>query len=54
LVSVGFASSKSDARRSLDEGAVKIDGEKISENIIPDKDSFVLQKGKRYFILVQR
>jgi tyrosyl-tRNA synthetase len=54
LVVTGLASSKSDARRSLDEGAVKVDGEKISENIIPDKDSFVLQKGKRYFVRVQR
>jgi len=54
LVSIGFATSKSDARRSLDEGAVKVDGEKITENTIPRKDSFVLQKGKRYFIRIQR
>lgn len=54
LVSVGFASSKSDARRSLDEGAVKIDGEKVTTPILPEKDSFVLQKGKRYFVRVER
>lgn len=54
LVATGLASSKSDARRSLDEGAVKVDGEKIAENAIPDKDVFVLQKGKRYFFRVQR
>lgn len=54
LVVAGLASSKSDARRSLDEGAVKVDGEKVTENTIPDKDSFVLQKGKRYFVRVQR
>jgi tyrosyl-tRNA synthetase len=54
LVVTGLARSRNDARRSLDEGAVKIDGEKVFKNIIPGKDSFVLQKGKRYFVRVQR
>ncbi len=47
----GMASSNSEARRLIQQGAVKIDGEKIGDidkNIKADKE-FILQVGKRRF-----
>lgn len=52
LVSAGLASSKSEARRLVDQGSVKIDGEAIDDadkEIKIKKDGSILQKGKRYF-----
>lgn len=52
LVDSGLCSSKSDARRQIEQNAVKIDGEVISEtdHQISLGDSAVLQKGKRHFV----
>lgn len=54
MVAHGLASSKSDARRLIEGGGVKIDGEKISdvEGALPSKDC-VLQAGKRKFLRVR-
>jgi tyrosyl-tRNA synthetase len=53
LVSTGLASSKSDARRSIDSGSIRIDGIKvISELSLPKDKEFILQKGKRHFIKI--
>lgn len=53
----GLADSKSNARRLINQNAVKIDGEKISEDRLlkPHKD-FILQAGKRNFrkIIVEK
>lgn len=54
IVSVGFAPSKAEARRLVQQGGVTIDGEKISdisENIKFDRDK-ILKVGKRNFIKI--
>ncbi|MBI5369696.1 tyrosine--tRNA ligase [Candidatus Uhrbacteria bacterium] len=55
LVQVGFAKSKSDARRLIDGGGVKV-GEKVMSDpeflVNPDKAGVLIQKGKRHFIKV--
>jgi len=54
IVAVGFAGSKSDARRKLEQGGVSIDGEKISEDIIIDAKyaGKVLKVGKKDFVKI--
>lgn len=55
LVFTGLASSKSDARRSIHSGSIRIDGIKvISELSLPKNKEFILQKGKRYFIKITK
>ena len=52
---VGFAPSKSEARRLIKSGAVKIDGEKITDinaEVELDKE-FILQVGKRKFARIK-
>lgn len=51
LIEAGIAKSKNEARRLIDQGAVKINGEKAArdEAVSLDKDC-VLQAGKRHFI----
>lgn len=54
IVSVGFAPSKAEARRLVQQGGVTIDGEKISDitvNIQFDRDK-ILKVGKRNFIKI--
>ena len=55
LIEIGFAKSKSDARRLIEGGGVKIDGDTISdpEKIIsPKKGGVLIQKGKRFFLRI--
>ena len=54
IVAVGFASSKGDARRKLEQGGVSIDGEKISEDIElrKEQDGKVLRVGKKDFVKI--
>lgn len=47
---VEFAPSTSEARRLLKQGAVKVNGEKLTEEEIEIKDNMILQVGKRKFI----
>jgi tyrosyl-tRNA synthetase len=49
LISAGFATSNSEARRLIQSGAVKIDGQKIEDIKTEVKDNDLLQKGRRDF-----
>ncbi len=54
ILKSGAAKSKNEARRLLDQGAVKIDGNKVTEDRLerlPQK--FILQAGKRHFLSVE-
>ncbi len=54
ILKSGAAKSKNEARRLLDQGAVKIDGTKVMEDRpshLPQK--FTLQAGKRHFLSVE-
>lgn len=55
IVAVGFATSKGDARRKLEQGGVSIDGEKISEDIVLDEKytGKVLKVGKKDFVKIK-
>ena len=45
-----LASSKSEARRLVEQGGVKVDEEKITDpNYVIDKEVVVIQKGKKVF-----
>lgn len=53
LVESGLTSSKSDARRMIEQGAVKVDGVSVTHletDIEVKEEPIVLQKGKRHFI----
>jgi tyrosyl-tRNA synthetase len=52
LVEVGLAPSKSQARRLIAQGGVRLDGnqvESIKETVMPDREA-ILQVGKRRFV----
>ncbi|PIZ55588.1 tyrosine--tRNA ligase, partial [Candidatus Uhrbacteria bacterium CG_4_10_14_0_2_um_filter_41_7] len=57
LIEVGFASSKSEARRLVDQNSVKLDGVVITsyEQELQGltKEGNVLQKGKRHFVKIK-
>lgn len=55
LVKSGFAKSKSDARRAIEQGGVKINERKVEEDVANDRvivgvERTILQKGKRHFL----
>jgi tyrosyl-tRNA synthetase len=57
LVETGLASSRTDARRVIEQGGVKVDNYVVKdiETTLPLKekpDGFILQKGKRHFVRV--
>ncbi len=55
LVATKLASSKSEARRLIDGGGVKVDGHVIEGydvEIFPGDEGVILQKGKRHFIKI--
>ena len=60
LVVIGFAKSLSEANRLIEQGAVNIDGEKLSKNsarlkigsLIEVEDEFIIKVGKRRFAKV--
>lgn len=54
MIQSSLVSSKSEARRLIQQGGVKIDSEKIgdSNSLIDKKDAFILQVGKRKFIKI--
>ena len=55
MVDVGFADSNSAATRLIDQGSVRVDGERIADRGVrlpPDAGPFVLQVGKRRVIRV--
>ncbi|AKL97620.1 tyrosine--tRNA ligase [Endomicrobium proavitum] len=50
LVNSGMVSSKNEARRLIEQGGVKIDSQKVSQDVeIKPGKSFILQAGKRKF-----
>jgi len=52
LVEIGLAKSHSEAGRLIAQGAVEIDGEKVTSNVAPVKDIFIIKVGKRRFAKV--
>lgn len=52
LIEVGFATSKSDARRAIEQGGVKIEGEVIHDVNFNISPNVVLQKGKMHFVKI--
>ncbi len=54
LVSASLASSKSDARRLIEQGGVSIDGEKVTDinEALPTKREFVVKVGKLRFLKI--
>ena len=54
LVETGLCPSKSEARRMVEQGGVKVNADKISDvNAIIEINDTVLQKGKKNIIKVQ-
>lgn len=57
LVQTNLAASKGEARRLVEQGGVKIDGEKVSnvqaEVVLNSEKSFMIQVGKRKFLKVK-
>jgi len=52
LVGAGTASSNGDARRLIEGGAISLNGEKVSEDVVVSEKSLI-KKGKNSFILVR-
>lgn len=52
LVEAGFASSKSEARRAVEQGGVKVNDEKVDTIDMKIKKGDVVQKGKRFFVRI--
>ena len=52
LVVTGLAKSRSEANRLIAQGAVSIDGEKVTSNITPVKSGSIIRVGKRRFAKV--
>lgn len=53
LVDAGLALSKSEARRLIEQGGVKKDGEKIDEDFGDSEGEIVVQVGKRKFVKIK-
>lgn len=53
LLKTGFASSNSDARRTIEQGGVKINGEVIKDVKAEVKPGDIVQKGKMHFVKVE-
>jgi len=56
LTTSNMASSRSEARRLIEQGGVSVDGEKISDlnALLPVREEFILKVGKRKFLKVVR
>ena len=50
LVEAGLAKSRSEANRLLGQGAIEVDGEKVSTNLVSLKDGSIIKVGKRRFL----
>lgn len=53
LVEAGFLKSKSEAKREIDGGGVKINDQKVTDYEALVKSGDVVQKGKRFFVTVK-
>lgn len=56
LVEAKLASSKSDARRLIQQGGVDIDGDRVANPnmVLPDKNEMIVKVGKRRFLKVKK
>ena len=52
LVETKLCTSKADARRNIDQGGIKIDGEVVKDLNYSIIKPCVIQKGKRFFVKV--
>lgn len=52
LIESTFVSSKTDARRQIEQGGVKIDGEVVTDPQTAVSAGAVIQKGKRFFVKI--
>ena len=52
LVASELVSSKTDARRQIEQGGVKVNGEVVTDVKTEVKRGVVIQKGKRHFIKI--
>jgi len=50
IVEAGLAKSRSEANRLLAQGAIEVDGEKVSTSLVSLKDGSVIKVGKRRFL----
>ena len=50
LVEAGLAKSRSEANRLLAQGAIEVDGEKVSTSLVNLKDGSIIKVGKRRFL----
>ncbi|HWQ99878.1 MAG TPA: S4 domain-containing protein, partial [Candidatus Methylomirabilis sp.] len=50
LAGSGLVASKTDARRQIEQGGVKVDGKAVKDVNATVKAGMVVQKGKRHFI----
>jgi tyrosyl-tRNA synthetase len=53
LVEVGFAASKTEARRTVEQGGVKVDGAVVADALLKIKSGALIQKGKRFFVRIK-
>jgi len=53
LVEAGLCKSKSEARRNIDGGGVRVNDKKIDSYDLEVKSKDVIQKGKRYFVRIK-
>jgi tyrosyl-tRNA synthetase len=54
MVSAGLAKGMNEARRLIEQGAVRLDGEKIAEDIVFEPKDCVLQVGRRQFRKIEK
>ncbi len=54
LVAAGLAKGMNEARRLIDQGAVRLDGEKVAEDIVFEPRACVLQVGRRQFRKIEK
>ncbi len=56
LCAAGLFTSKSEARRMVEQGAIQIDGEKITDpkHVVVPADEIMVQRGKKIFLRVRR
>jgi tyrosyl-tRNA synthetase len=52
LVEAGLAKSRSEANRLLVQGAIEVDGKKVSTSLVSLKDGSIIKVGKRRFIKI--
>jgi tyrosyl-tRNA synthetase len=52
LVEAGLAKSRSEANRLLAQGAIEVDGEKVSISLVSLKDGSIIKVGKRRFVKI--